>query len=673
MAVINRITIENIEASVDTKGVYSFDANWDVSKSGASYTGSYYMQIISDNKVINEQVILNVFGETAQNGVINLNSAVQDAFYYLVVADETKKIFSEPVMLLLQTYENVKANYDGKAMNVYWSKPADRVKAGRCSVNSIEESVVSYEISPNSRHLTFDISLIDYDASNIWTLSLRPTNTVTIDGNLSQSIDGPSSGEVRLYTENPIIKSIVAEASEGENIQLNISFTHVYQTATELMVKPILWKDEEAFISFQTLNMPVATGGVYSISVAVNESIIETFERQKYAISLHLCTATSSNNMLTKGNYMSLPEANIFVSGYYPVVTDQSISGLAYRSFNEQESSVSAMILEPLFNKPLTQPITVGDLSLNSLSSSRFKLTIGVQSPLTKADYLAFMKNLLQNGLTNSGFYKLQDAIVRLGNVSLSDLLYFYCGLDARNRMVDLKPGMILEVETADYMPVYKLRTVDAIPGFIASHKAQYQISMTKANGDVRLEFNSFVNQFADNFTVDSSESIIQAGGNLDLFVTGFRQAFYRIVYPGSFASSDVEQNRYQSDNILLVAASSYDQLLSLTDMLIQKGSVGDNINAPILLFRGRPTVTPLIHIWLNETSILVPVGTSLSQLLERHGLYCINARIVSMSRLSLSGYVPVSLQCTNVLENVNTFDFWKGLSLLPGDKVEVK
>lgn len=664
MATINRITLTSAEVSQDDTGIFDIDANWDVAKSGGSYTNSYFMQIVANGSVVKEQEITNSGGDTYQDGTISISGINPNDLYYLQITDDTKNIKSPQALLLFTTYEGVTATYDGKLVSVKWDKPSRMVKDGRCTMNSIDGNSVSYTIAPNLRHLDFEALIEDYDPNNIWSLSLVPM--------ISQIVDGPSSNLLKLYTQPSTILSITSTQNEQQEnlIDLMITFTQPYGNTQALMVKTILWKNGSEVLSNSPVIMPQPLNNSYTLTLSVSKVVVDPNRMSQYAVGVYLCTENTTTIMNTDSNFCQLTNAKIFKRAYYPVYTNDVVTGIVYRETSDTETVTQVIFYEELFQSPIVQPIMSATLSLAREADGYYLLTVNTQSPLSQTDYTAFLTNLSQNGLLISALYKIQDTIMRAGNLNLTDVLYYHCGLDKNTRCADLRPGFTLEVETAIYMPTYQIQNEDAAPGFVSAHTAQYNISTRPEGADIRLEFNSFIDQFAENIIVASDTDEVQAGGILDLFVNGYRQPFYKIVYPSSFISSNNEQTHYQSDNVLLIGAGTYIQMQDVQKNISRMASYGDNDNASVLLFRGRSAVTLKIAVWVNGVQLLVPVGTTLGKLLETQAVYSSGTANVTMERMSAMGYTSVQLETHG--NNSQTDSFWRILPLVHGDKIEV-
>lgn len=657
-AVINRISVTQAAVGKTDSTHCHVDAQWEVAKSSGTYTGSYFIWILLEGRQYAEQEITNPgYGDTDTYGSIDFQIAENDtSSYYLQIADSTKNVKSDMQLLVINSYTGVSCNYDGLEIRVKWDKPAGNVGAGICTLTSLEDIVVSKDILTNTRHLTFAQDTEDYDPDNIWSILLNPTMNNGI-------VTGPDSEEMDIYTQEPVITDITLREGSIQDAKavLSVSFTQPYTLSADLKVLCVLFQNDAELTEYTAANsIPAPVNNVYTIEYTVPEEAIHPYEMEKYKLKLNLCTGNTKSMQESDSNIRCLSDTQIFKRGYYPVSSNGTVTGIAYRLQSEQEESLQLYFAQELFVTPLTEAIDCGSLKLE-VKDTGYLLTIQTQASLSKTDYTAFCSNLTEKQVMIGGLYLLQDAIARSGNLAFADILYYHSGIDPSNRCADLRPGFTLEVETENYMPVYEIDKLDAAPGFVSTHTARYKISTREAGNDVRLEFNSFIDQFAEYFDVDSEENVVIAGGVPDLFVSGYRQPLYRIIYPQGFLSSDQEQTHYPSDNVLLIGAASYSQLEDYSASIRNMPVFSDNSNIPVLMFRGRSALTLMISIWVNGTAKLVPIGTTAGKLLEEQGIYSAGTAKITVERLSPYGYAQIS----------DTAGI-KTLPLMLGDRIEV-
>lgn len=657
-AVINRISVGSVAVSKTDATHCHADAAWDATKSSGTYSGSYFIWIILNGSQYAEQEIKNSgVGETDTFGGIDFQIAPNDTqSYYLQVADSTKTVKSEMQMLVINTYSGVRSSYDGTRINVFWDKPSGNVGAGILVLTSMEDIVISEDILTNSRHLSWLQSRADFDPDNIWTIVLNPTMNNGV-------VTGPDSASAYLYTQEPSISAIFLKQGSLQNNKatLTVSFTQPYDCSQPISVLCRLFKDEEELVEYTVTNpMPAFVNNVFSLDFVVPEDAIDPHSMEAYKLKLNLCTANARSMQESNQNVCCLADTQIFKRGYYPVITNGIVTGIAYRLQSDQESSLEVYFAQKLFAEPMNQVIMSGGLKLEPQGTG-YLLTLQTQAGISKPDYTSFFDQLSTNNIMIRGLYLLQDAIARGGNLPFTDLLYYHSGVDSANRCADLRPGFTLEVETENYMPVYEIDKLDAASGFVSTHTAQYRISTRDDNGDVRLEFNSFIDQFAEYFDVACGKNAVFAGGVLDFFVKNYRLPLYRIIYPQGFLASDQEQTQYPSDNILMIGAAGYSELSDYTGSINNMPVFSDNSNVPVLIFRGRSALSLWISIWIEGNTKLVPLGTTLGKLLEEQGHYTFDSTAVKVERVSSFGYARIwEKACV------------KSLPLMLGDRIEV-
>lgn len=657
--VINRISITNASISKTDTTHCQVEAQWEVAKSAGTYSGSYFIWIILDGKTYAEQEIPNPgVGDTDTYGTITFQVDENDTkSYYLQIVDATKTVKSEMKLLIIQTYTGVSCIYDGGEINIKWDKTIGNVSAGICTLTSLEDIVVSKDILTNTRHLVFEQDIENYDSNNIWSIVLNPTMNNGI-------VMGPDSALMNIYTQEPTISELSLKQGSLQNGKavLLVNFTQPY-TASDIKVLCSLFKKEIELTEYTLVNpLPTSSNNSYTIEYTVPEEAVNPFHMKEYQLRLNLCTDNTKSMQESSENVRCLLDTQIFKRGYYPVSNNGIVTGVAYRFQSEQESTLQISLMQELFQTPITEAIDCQSLKLEKQDVG-YMLTIQTQNPLPKTDYNSFCSTLTDKMVTIKGLYLLQDTIARSGNLLLTDLLYYHSGVDSSNRCSDLRPGFTLEVETANYMPTYEIDKQDGAPGFVGTHTAHYKILTREADTDIRLEFNSFIDQYAEYFDVakEQDSNVITAGNVLDFFVSDYRKPLYRIVYPQGFQASDVEQTHYPSDNILLIGADSYSQLGDYTESIKNMPVFSENSNIPVLMFRGRSAVTLMVSIWVNGDAKLVPVGTTLGGVLEEQGFYQAEMAKTKVERLSPYGYAQMSASsCVTALP------------LMLGDRIEV-
>ena len=97
-----------------------------------------------------------------------------------------------------------------------------------------------------------------------------------------------------------------------------------------------------------------------------------------------------------------------------------------------------------------------------------------------------------------------------------------------------------------------------------------------------------------------------------DLYFPAFAQSFYRLFVPNALLSPSGIGSQRASDNFVLAAASSLTALSSATS--------APSANTSVAYFRGRAVLKPCLRVSFDGMERVVPVGTTLANLLEQYG-----------------------------------------------------
>ena len=275
----------------------------------------------------------------------------------------------------------------------------------------------------------------------------------------------------------------------------------------------------------------------------------------------------------------------------------------------------------------------------------------------------------------------LQTVIGQIGRIlpqTFAETLYYNYGLSSEDSYADLRAGMRLRVEYQQW------QTVGASPpqyvnGYTGSGAAEYDIgSYLNGAGSLCVGFNSFLSCLYG-LSVPApagggSGPSEGGGGIVDLFFTDFQQPFYRLFYPPAFKASSNPGSGYPKDNAMILAAADWSTLSDITEKITGGVSIPSSGTGYALHYmRGRAVLTPLICICVNSSPQWVPVGTTLSQVLEQHGVrpYGIPASIRGLyyTRLSANMYAGASGQTPQFAAGLSVpIRFQWGKSAVYGD-----
>lgn len=254
--------------------------------------------------------------------------------------------------------------------------------------------------------------------------------------------------------------------------------------------------------------------------------------------------------------------------------------------------------------------------------------TTAIRAALQQA-YVNFLKNIetppggTLAGATPFGISLVQLAIACSLPQTFAEQLYYNFGFSTVSTVgsgyVDLRPGMVLRVAASDYIGIAQSGLPSWINGYAGATILDFEIGSYLSGTNWRTGFDAFLNTLTSqgSLTVSSpaaSTGSVQAGlaGAVDLYYPQFIQPFYRLYFPSAISSPWGNGSNLTGSNFTLVAAGKYSSLQSTTV---------DPSNNPTAYFRGRAIVEVMIKVLVNGSERLVPIGTSLGNLLEQLGL----------------------------------------------------
>lgn len=242
------------------------------------------------------------------------------------------------------------------------------------------------------------------------------------------------------------------------------------------------------------------------------------------------------------------------------------------------------------------------------------------------AAYQAMLAMLEANTATPLGIRTVQEAVSRAMPQTFAETLYYAYGLTPAAGWIDLKPGMVLRAEYEAYqVPSPRAGDSAFISGFVATGTAEYEVASYTANGAWLTGLDAFLATVASaqGFTVtgmavDPNGRAQGAGGLVDAFFPGFQQPYCRLVYPPRILGQDSPGSAYPTQNPMLLASPS------LANLDIATASVRNALPPPAgvasFYFRGRATLTACIRVVVNGSTVTVPVGTTVGNVLASRG-----------------------------------------------------
>lgn len=342
--------------------------------------------------------------------------------------------------------------------------------------------------------------------------------------------------------------------------------------------------------------------------------------------------------------------ANGFVPCYY--AEDQVVS-YKQKSLGQEEHTCT--FPKEWFAGPGTEPIVSGGLSL-TFGEKECELKIQAGQGIDVKSYDAFLSEIKDIAVPR-GFYKMNEAILRMGAFAFSDTAHFLCGYTPEDRIADLRPGLFMKTETSLYLPPYntKLKNVE---GFVWANTAECEITLS-GQGDF-LEFNSFAAEMlksADSSLTPENTEVIYAAGIEDLLRPALRQPYFRMMYPLDMPPQDTSLP-FLSNNVILMAADNYGKILEACAAIKDRPENINHLSVPAVVFRGRGMLTLMTELYINEKKVHVPVGSTIEQALSRCGVSS-----TQKCRLYRRGYDGTELRVFGGIE---------GIGLISGDRIEL-
>jgi hypothetical protein len=246
-----------------------------------------------------------------------------------------------------------------------------------------------------------------------------------------------------------------------------------------------------------------------------------------------------------------------------------------------------------------------------------------------RRDYIDFLKAVEQpGGAAPSGILLLQQAISRFMPQTFQEILYYGYGLsfpspDTGDTIgyADLRPGMVLRVAADPYQTLTESSSLRWSTGYVGGPVTDYDVGgFVDSAGMITTGYDSFIGQLVAGgaLTVPpppSHTETQQAGGvadAADLYFPGFRTPFYRVFVPTALATASAPCPTNTPSNFVIAAAATYTALTTA-------GNVPGGAS-PIAYFRGRTVLRPCLRVTFNGAALVVPVGTTIGNILERAG-----------------------------------------------------
>lgn len=246
--------------------------------------------------------------------------------------------------------------------------------------------------------------------------------------------------------------------------------------------------------------------------------------------------------------------------------------------------------------------------------------------PQVQTDYVTFLKAAETAGASSWGISVLQLAISRWMPQTFEESHYYAYGLSLGGGngtgSIDLRQGLVLRVGFANYTNVWSGDTDSWLNGFGGGSPSDFDVadSMSIA-GAWQLTMDAFIARLTASgamsvlppATLVSAESAAGVADAADLFFPSFPNPFYRLFFPGQLENPTGTGSVSTAANFALTSAATYTAL----------GTSSPTPGATTLVayFRGRAVLRLMIRVRVNGIDLVVPLGTTVGNLLDRYGV----------------------------------------------------
>ena len=418
----------------------------------------------------------------------------------------------------------------------------------------------------------------------------------------------------------------ILSASQSFSLPFSLELPSLYDPASGVLISEPISLDQELIYIELVLSLngdgfllDIASEFSWADGQAVDQNIeLPTFQLYQPPASKHELLGVILDELQLHANDLFADQGKN-VADYY--IFPRNTSPIISLGNSFSLPSKTEITLPRLFDTNSPIEIQVGIFDLQQEASTQIRITAaGKNQAEIDADYAALWAEISNQGLSflSGAAQLLQLRIAESLPLAYDSLLSYYYGFQttAEGNYVDLQAGMRLRVDFQNYQYVRSLRE-NARSGFVGSGSSYLQLhNYTRRLNDGTLEhllgFDGFLSQLTTNVGGLLTDG---AGGALDLQNTGYRKAYYRLIYPSNFSAENSSINPAQQ--VSIIGADTYTQLAAATEQFLKSGIVP--IGVPVFYFHGKAAVVPEIAVFVREHPVYVSLGTTLRQLLERY------------------------------------------------------
>lgn len=473
-----------------------------------------------------------------------------------------------------------------------------------------------------------------------------------------------------------------------------------------------LWEDVSNATGYTT-SLIATKGKITGVLSNINSTVLEnssiiTFDKTADGTEYEIVVQATFDNGVSGPASNSLP---IFKPGFF-ISTLASQKSFPYIYPATEISAVSTP--PPGETLPLYFP-EIGDSKLVNLPISvpeknplfvfqatgslvyPYQLFIDKKSPIWTFDKSAIRLDLIQGvkeliiALEEAnampwGINMVQDALSRYLPQTFKETLFLAYGMDGTSSAVDLRPGMILRIGVNTIQTAGFSGNQQWLNGYSGGPVLEYEIgSKIDSTGKWSVGFDNFIGELiSDNLLnvnpPDEGTRWNQQSGIADaagLYYSNFPSSYHRLLPPQTISNTTESCSSDTTKQFVIAASEKYSEILDAKNIT---GGI-----CPIAYFRGRSIIRVAIRVSINNHEHVVPVGTTLLNLLETTGC------VPSLANMNIDGLIikrnlgSVVIDKALPLSTSNSYNIrvdWKTLAsfspgwtslsipLLPGDVI---
>ena len=527
-------------------------------------------------------------------------------------------IYTTPVDLITSVPEILSAHASESYIYIKGSFPKSKTFTDNLVV-SVYQTGSDTAIPNLGKPIVFeDYFLVSLPSAT--TLSTTTTYTLKVQATQGGVSNGPESASIDLNLSTPIIKKAttngktvtvewqgVTEKVQEYEIQLSGSGENaqVIQVSDNGSINSNTFTPSTAISDDDTLSVEVRAVfdpplgvGYYSSSKSV--TLINNYFLSSSSPAVFTASSLAEVKSVSGGTENSaisllLPNGNYLQSGK-----------------NFASSSVAPFSIAANTEDGSQYEITIASSIWKGLSSNKIRTT-DVQTP-----YLAFLEKLETTSFFNAwGIYKVQEAIARYMPQNYAEILYYNYGLDITTKSIDIRPGTILRIIPSNFMVVpgtsRGLNTYDYLDGYVNNAPLDYDVNTFKdATGTYLLGFDAFLTELVKEDVLEvrgtqaTSGNVSGMASGADLYASTFKNPFYKLFFPTNLLSPTGAGSTNPSDQFNISSATSIKNMQDVTSGALTN-----------FYFRGRSLVKICIKVVVNGNEKVVPVGTTVSNILD--------------------------------------------------------